>query len=216
MRGYGQYCPVALAAEVFAERWTPIIIRNLHLGCGRFTDILDGAPGLRRSVLAQRLRALERAGVGPHADGGVDADRERRGTGRGVPRTRCVGRALAHRPARGPGPVPRAVDAGPADRPGVAVPAADRGALPGHRAPAAEPVLAGRSPRTGNEVCAQEPGFAEDGQVETDTVHLVRWYASEISLGAALRDGGMTVTAPRWLERELAGWGRLNPYAVRA
>jgi DNA-binding HxlR family transcriptional regulator len=32
MRGYGQYCPIALAAEIFAERWTPIIIRNLHLG----------------------------------------------------------------------------------------------------------------------------------------------------------------------------------------
>jgi DNA-binding HxlR family transcriptional regulator len=35
MRGYGQYCPIALAAEIFAERWTPIIIRNLHLGCSR-------------------------------------------------------------------------------------------------------------------------------------------------------------------------------------
>ena len=48
MRTYGQYCPIALAAEVFAQRWTPIIIRNLHLGCGHFGDILDGAPGLPR------------------------------------------------------------------------------------------------------------------------------------------------------------------------
>jgi GAF domain len=32
-RGYGQHCPVAKGAEVFAERWTPLIIRNLHLGC---------------------------------------------------------------------------------------------------------------------------------------------------------------------------------------
>src|SRR5688500_8387010 len=63
MRGYGQYCPIALAAEVFAQRWTPIIIRNLYLGCGHFGDILDGAPGLPRSVLAQRLRTLERDGV---------------------------------------------------------------------------------------------------------------------------------------------------------
>jgi DNA-binding HxlR family transcriptional regulator len=47
MRGYGQYCPVALAAEVFAERWTPIIIRNLMIGCERFGEVLDGAPGCR-------------------------------------------------------------------------------------------------------------------------------------------------------------------------
>ena len=60
---YGQYCPVALGAEVFAERWTPIIVRNLIDGPERFGGILDGAPGLPRSVLAQRLRSLERAGV---------------------------------------------------------------------------------------------------------------------------------------------------------
>ena len=65
---------------------------------------------------------------------------------------------------------------------------------------------------TGNEVCATAPGFAEDGRVEADTAHLVRWYASEITLAAAKRDGGMTITAPRWLERQLAAWGHLNPY----
>lgn len=59
MRGYGQYCPIALGAEIFAERWTPIIIRNLHLGCRRFGEIIDGAPGLPRSVLALRLRTLQ-------------------------------------------------------------------------------------------------------------------------------------------------------------
>ena len=46
MPGYGQYCPIALAAEVFAERWTPIIVRNLTMGCERFGEILEGAPGL--------------------------------------------------------------------------------------------------------------------------------------------------------------------------
>jgi hypothetical protein len=25
MKGYGQYCPITLAAEVFAERWTPTL-----------------------------------------------------------------------------------------------------------------------------------------------------------------------------------------------
>jgi DNA-binding HxlR family transcriptional regulator len=63
MRTYGQYCPIARGAEIFAERWTPLIIRNLHLGCGNFSEILEGAPGLSRTLLSQRLKQLERLGV---------------------------------------------------------------------------------------------------------------------------------------------------------
>ena len=63
MRTYGQYCPIARGAEIFAERWTPLIIRNLHLGCGSFTEILEGAPGLSRTLLSQRLEQLEQLGV---------------------------------------------------------------------------------------------------------------------------------------------------------
>jgi DNA-binding HxlR family transcriptional regulator len=60
MRTYGQYCPIARGAEIFAERWTPLIIRNLHLGCGSFGEILEGAPGLSRTLLSERLKQLER------------------------------------------------------------------------------------------------------------------------------------------------------------
>ncbi|TJW34050.1 MAG: helix-turn-helix transcriptional regulator, partial [Mesorhizobium sp.] len=63
MRTYGQYCPIARGAEIFAERWTPLIIRNLHLGCGNFSEILEGAPGLSRTLLSERLKQLEWVGV---------------------------------------------------------------------------------------------------------------------------------------------------------
>jgi DNA-binding HxlR family transcriptional regulator len=63
MRTYGQSCPIARGAEIFAERWTPLIIRNVHMGCETFGEILDGAPGLSRTLLTQRLRQLERLGV---------------------------------------------------------------------------------------------------------------------------------------------------------
>ena len=63
MRTYGQYCPIARGAEIFAERWTPLIIRNLHLGCGTFGEIMEGAPGLSRTLLSQRLKHLERLGI---------------------------------------------------------------------------------------------------------------------------------------------------------
>src|SRR5262245_23557259 len=72
VRTYGQYCPIARGAEIFAERWTPLIIRNLYLGCGSFTEILEGAPGLSRTLLSQRLQQLEQLGVvksAPKADG---------------------------------------------------------------------------------------------------------------------------------------------------
>jgi DNA-binding HxlR family transcriptional regulator len=74
MRTYGQYCPIARGAEVFAERWTPLIIRNLQLGCETFGEILVGAPGLSRTLLTQRLKQLERLGVvesAPKAQGVV-------------------------------------------------------------------------------------------------------------------------------------------------
>jgi DNA-binding HxlR family transcriptional regulator len=63
VRTYGQYCPIARGAEIFAERWTPLIVRNLYLGCGSFSEILEGAPGLSRTLLSQRLKQLERLGV---------------------------------------------------------------------------------------------------------------------------------------------------------
>ena len=56
-------CPVAIASDVIADRWTPLIIRELVLGNTRFNDIARGLPGISRSLLVQRLKHLERKGV---------------------------------------------------------------------------------------------------------------------------------------------------------
>lgn len=63
MATYRQYCPIARGAEVLAERWTPIILRNLLHGCRNFNELSEGAPGLSRALLSKRLRELERAGL---------------------------------------------------------------------------------------------------------------------------------------------------------
>lgn len=63
MPDYGSFCPVALGTEVLADRWTPLILRELMLGNTRFNDIARGLPGISRSLLVQRLRHLERKGV---------------------------------------------------------------------------------------------------------------------------------------------------------
>jgi DNA-binding HxlR family transcriptional regulator len=59
---YGRFCPVALTTEVLADRWTPMIVRELVLGNTRFNDIARGLPGISRSLLTQRLRHLEKRG----------------------------------------------------------------------------------------------------------------------------------------------------------
>lgn len=63
MAHYGRFCPVSMASEVLADRWTPLIVRELVLGNTRFNDIARGLPGISRTLLAQRLRNLERRGV---------------------------------------------------------------------------------------------------------------------------------------------------------
>jgi DNA-binding HxlR family transcriptional regulator len=62
-RGYGQFCPVALAAEVLAERWTPLVVRELLCGSVRFNDLQRGVPRMSSALLARRLKELQFAGI---------------------------------------------------------------------------------------------------------------------------------------------------------
>jgi DNA-binding HxlR family transcriptional regulator len=63
MTAYGQFCPVALGAEIFAERWTPLILRELLMGGRRFSDIHRGVPRISKNLLTQRLHAFQRSGI---------------------------------------------------------------------------------------------------------------------------------------------------------
>jgi DNA-binding HxlR family transcriptional regulator len=63
MKGYGQFCPVAVASEIVAERWTPLILRELLNGARRFGDLRRGLPLISRTLLVTRLRHLEDAGL---------------------------------------------------------------------------------------------------------------------------------------------------------
>ena len=63
MKSYGQFCPVAKAAQIFCERWTALIIRDLGAGATRFSELHRGAPLMSRSMLARRLQELEAEGI---------------------------------------------------------------------------------------------------------------------------------------------------------
>ena len=63
MPSYREYCPIAVGAEFFGDRWTPLILRELILGSRRFNEIHRGLPRMSRTLLIQRLRELERRGI---------------------------------------------------------------------------------------------------------------------------------------------------------
>jgi DNA-binding HxlR family transcriptional regulator len=62
-RSYHQYCGLAMALDVVAERWALLIVRDLAPGPRRFNDLFAGLPGIATDMLAERLRSLEAAGA---------------------------------------------------------------------------------------------------------------------------------------------------------
>jgi len=62
-RSYNQYCGLAYALDIVGERWTLLIVRELIAGPRRFTDLLDGLPGISTNLLSERLKELEQQGM---------------------------------------------------------------------------------------------------------------------------------------------------------
>ena len=60
---YGQRCPVAKSLEIFGERWTLLVIRDLLSGPRRFQDLVDSLEGIAPNVLSERLKVLEEHGI---------------------------------------------------------------------------------------------------------------------------------------------------------
>jgi DNA-binding HxlR family transcriptional regulator len=60
---YDQYCPVCHALGLVGERWSLLIVRELLRGPKRYTDLVDGLPGIGTNILAARLRELEQGGI---------------------------------------------------------------------------------------------------------------------------------------------------------
>ena len=62
-KGYGQFCPVAMTAEIFTAKWTPLVLRELLVGPARFNDLRKGVPRMSQSLLTKRLDDLEHSGL---------------------------------------------------------------------------------------------------------------------------------------------------------
>ena len=63
MKGYGSFCPIAKAAEILAERWTLLVLRDILVGSRRFNDLRRGVPQMSPTLLSTRLQTLEDVGI---------------------------------------------------------------------------------------------------------------------------------------------------------
>ncbi|MBX2820570.1 MAG: helix-turn-helix transcriptional regulator [Rhodothermaceae bacterium] len=62
-KGYGQYCPLAIAMELLGQRWTVLVISRIIDGCHTFNEIHRGVPKISPSLLSQRLNDLIEHGI---------------------------------------------------------------------------------------------------------------------------------------------------------
>ncbi len=62
-KGYGLFCPLAMACEVVEPRWTLMIIEEMWSGSTRFNEIRRGVPGISPTLLSKRLKELEKRGL---------------------------------------------------------------------------------------------------------------------------------------------------------
>ena len=218
MRGYGQYCPVAKAAEVLGERWTLLVLRDLAEGAHRFGELTHGLPTMSRTLLSQRLRALERDGIVERriaADGhpeywltSIGEDLK--------PALMSLGDWAARNYSRDP--VRRELDA----RVMLSwiVRETRRDALPPGRFLVR---FEFRAPRVSTNwllseerepsVCTEDPGFEPDLVVTTDLVTLNRLFAGRVGLSASLRAGTLSLDGTPTAVRNFSKWFGYSPFA---
>jgi DNA-binding HxlR family transcriptional regulator len=224
MKGYGQFCPVAVASEIFAERWTPLILREMFAGSNRFNQIRGGMPLISRTLLAQRLRQLEDAGV-------VQSRLLTGGRGREYRLTRAgeelrevvdrLGEWGQHYAATQFSPdnldvgllmfnIRRRVDVSRLPTPRVVVRFELRGVPPRCRGMRTCWLVL---ERTDVDVCIKDPGFLVDLVVHADMSTLARVWAGHLTFVQGVRSGGLRLEGARELVQAFPGWLLLSPYA---
>ena len=222
-KGYGQFCPVAKAAEIVAERWTPLILRELMLGSHRFGELRSGVPLMSPSLLSQRLKELEAAGV-------VERHPASRGGGFEYHLT-AAGRQL--RPiiellgVWGHRHVQHEIRKDDLDpkllmwdlRRGV-----DPSVLPGDRRTVVRFDLGGVPSKTSRwwlvfdrgevDLCLKNPGHEVDLHVHAPIRCLVEAWLGKVPVQQAVRSGAIALEGPRAMVRAFPKWFGVSPFVM--
>jgi len=221
MKSYGQFCPVAKAAQLFCERWTPLIVRDLAAGASRFSELQRGVPLMSPTLLSRRLKELEAEGV---------LERRRATNGRSwtyhltpaggefVPLVVALGvwgqRWTRRQLEEGEVDVTllawsleRSVDANAFGKASTIV----RIEFTDQAAVKAKWWFVNRDGAC--ELCLEDPGYEVDLYLTTtvhDMIYIVR---GDLSLTRAFEDGRLEAIGPRALRGRLRTWLNLSPLA---
>ncbi len=224
MKGYGQFCPVAKAAEIVAERWTPLVLRELLCGSRRFNDLHRGVPLMSRTLLTRRLEQLEDAGIVGSVPRARGRGREYQLTAAGEELRSLIDRLgeWGQRWARAQ--IGREdldagllmwdihrrvnVDALPPRR--VVVRFDFRGAPATMRCPRTWWLVLDRREI---DLCLKDPGFPVDLVVSADLRTLIRIWMGDVPLADQVRAGLIQLDGPRALVRAFPAWLQLSGFA---
>jgi DNA-binding HxlR family transcriptional regulator len=224
MNTYGQYCPVAKGSEIIADRWTPLILRELLADIHRFSDLQRGLPGISRSLLVNRLRRLEAAGVLERRPGPGGRHLEYHLTAAGWA-LRPVVMELGEWAARWAFGDPEPAELKPEVLMGWMTRRVNRELLPDRRI-----VVRFDLERTTKRwwwlvmqpndisVCRTDPRFDADLLVRAGLDDLYRLWLGRITFGAARAQNLVQIEGPSSLVRAFPSWMALSPLApaVRA
>ena len=225
MKGYGQFCPVAKGAEIFAERWTPLVLRELVCGSRRFSDLHRGVPLMSRTLLTQRLRQLENAGIIRSAAKAKGRGQEYFLTPAGEELRPLIdglgewgqrwARSQINADDLDPGllmwDIHRRlnVERLPAHR--VVVLFDFRGVPKGWRTMRSFWLIL---QRPDVDLCLKDPGYEVDLAVDADLVALTKVWMGDLRLVDAMRSGLVRLAGPRVLVRAFPGWLALSEFAT--
>jgi DNA-binding HxlR family transcriptional regulator len=219
--GYGQFCPIAQAAEVLTERWTLLVLRELSVGSTRFNEIQRGVPLMSSSLLSRRLRELERSGLIIRRPLPGRRGHEYRLT----PAGDALGPLLVALGVWSREWLRREVTEDDAD-PALLMWDMQRNVrldrLPQDRlvtffryrgVPEKKRAWWLVAQRSGTDLCLSDPGFGVDLQVDAEPRAMAEIWIGKLELGAAMRSRRLSVRGPDHLVRSLPLWLGLNAFA---
>jgi DNA-binding HxlR family transcriptional regulator len=220
--GFGQICPVAVACEVFAERWTPIILREMFAGSQHFNEIRRGVPLISSALLSQRLRTLEANGVIERVSlpGGpgyrlTESGREFHSVIEGLGTWGQRWTVRIERDNLDPGFLMWnmrrriAFDRLPARR--VIVRFKYGGVPARYRGPRFFWLMLDR---TQSDLCIEDPGFEVDLYVDADLATMAKVWLGDSTFDDAVRSGKLKLTGSRELVKAFPSWLMLSHFAT--
>ena len=220
MARYTDYCPIGTGVEILGDRWTLLVVREMSVGSTGFNEIHRGIPRMSRTLLSQRLRAMERRGL---------VRRQAASRGKAVRYTLTeAGEALV--------PIVWLLGAWAArwmykdpaedERDGAALlwrmhQRADPTNLPATRT-VVHVILTGAGgaegwldiDHDGITVCKEDQGKDVDLVVEADTGHMYRWLAGIVPFRDLISTGQARLVGPSRLTRAFPTWFAAAPFAA--